>query len=399
MALPLRAAKIERRAQALPLWSMDSALKEAASSLRAQPCPLSRKLYEALQRAWYYLLSDLTQNHPLHPTTIMQKLTFVDLFCGGGFGARGAVRGGGVPLLGLDAWGLATKTYKANFPDASILTERIEKVDTVELARRYTPDVLLTSPECTAHSIARGAKPGQEKSRETAIGIVPWIASMKPRWVIVENVNRMKQWDRHDELLKTIKTAGYSVSSLYLNSADFGSAQARKRMFLICDRLGATVTRDDLLIFSKAPKLTANDIIDWQSGFKSAKLHQPGRAKATLERAARAIKRLGRNVPFIIVYYGSDYAGGWQPLDVPLRTVTTIDRFGLVTWVKGVPHLRMLQPSELLKAMGGGSEHRLPYGSRREKVKLCGNGVCSDVMTAIFQWIGKQHKSVKKAYG
>jgi DNA (cytosine-5)-methyltransferase 1 len=47
----------------------------------------------------------------------------------------------------------------------------------------------------------------------------------------------------------------------------------------------------------------------------------------------------------------------------------------------------MLQPSELLKAMGGGDDHRLPYGSRREKVKLCGNGVCSDVMSAIFQWI------------
>ena len=90
----------------------------------------------------------------------------------------------------------------------------------------------------------------------------------------------------------------------------------------------------------------------------------------------------------LIVYYGSDYAGGWQSLDVPLRTVTTIDRFGLVMWLDGVPYLRMLQPSELLRAMGGGTEHQLPYGSRREKIKLCGNGVCSEVMTAIFKWIG-----------
>ena len=109
-------------------------------------------------------------------TTVHRELqmpTFADLFCGGGFGARGAVRGGGVPLFGLDAWELATDTYKANFPQAEVLTERIEKVDAAKLAKRIRPDVLLTSPECTAHSIARGAKPGLETSRETAIGIVP----------------------------------------------------------------------------------------------------------------------------------------------------------------------------------------------------------------------------------
>jgi DNA (cytosine-5)-methyltransferase 1 len=324
-----------------------------------------------------------------------QKPTFADLFCGGGFGARGAVRGGGVPLFGLDAWEVATDTYKANFPEADVLTDRIERVDASKLAKKFRPDVLLTSPECTAHSIARGAKPGSEKSRETAIGIVPWIKAMQPRWVIVENVNRMKRWDRHDELVKTIEGFGYAVSSLYLNSADFGSAQARKRMFLICDKTGNMVTRETLLTFSDVRTLAARDIVDWNGGFESDKLRRKGRAQATLERANRAISALGRNVPFIIVYYGSDYAGGWQSLDAPLRTVTTIDRFGLVTWSDGVPFLRMLQPTELMKAMGGGSEHCLPFGSRREKVKLCGNGVCSDVMTAIFKWITAQKMATK----
>ena len=156
--------------------------------------------------------------------------TFVDLFCGGGLGARGAVRAGGVPLLGLDAWDVATRTYKANFPTADIITDYIENVDIDKLGRRYRPDVLLTSPECTSHSIARGAKPALESSRETAIGILPWVQSMKPRWVIVENVNRMRQWDRHDELVETVKDLGYTVSDLFLNSADFGSAQARKQI-------------------------------------------------------------------------------------------------------------------------------------------------------------------------
>ncbi len=214
---------------------------------------------------------------------------------------------------------------------------------------------------------------------------------MKPRWVIVENVNRMKQWTRHDELIEKIEELGYTVSDLLLNSAEFGSAQARKRMFLVCDRKGTSVTKEELLKLVRRKRLSANDIIDWDADFATTPLEQPGRAKATLARAQRAINELGRKKPFLIVYYGSDYAGGWQTLAAPLRTVTTIDRFALVTWKKNVPHMRMLQPNELSKAMGGGQDHKLPHGSRREKVKLCGNGVCADVMTAIFKWIDGQH--------
>lgn len=323
--------------------------------------------------------------------------TFVDLFCGAGFGARGAVRGGGVPLLGLDAWDLATKTYKANFPQADILTEKIEKVSPKKLGATYKPDVLLTSPECTSHSIARGAKPGLEKSRETAIGIVPWVRAMTPRWVIVENVNRMKKWDRHDELVQTIEGLGYAVSDLLLNSSDFGSAQARKRMFLVCDRLGTRVGREDLLQLVDTPRKTAREVINWKAGYPATLLRKPGRAEATLERADRAIAELGTGVPFLIVYYGSDYAGGWQALDAPLRTVTTVDRFGLVTWQGEDPYIRMLQPDELSLAMGGSTDHVLPYGNRRDKVKLCGNGVCSDVMTAIFLWISANQATQRKA--
>lgn len=325
--------------------------------------------------------------------------TFVDLFCGGGLGARGAVRAGGTPLLGLDSWELATKTYKANFPGSDVITDLIENVNIQALGNRYRPDVLLTSPECTSHSIARGAKPGSESSRETAIGIVPWVESMKPRWLIVENVNRMKKWDRHDELVETIEGLGYTVSDLFLNSADFGSAQARKRMFLVCDKQGSRVSREQLLALGPRTPLTARDVIDWNADHISRPLRQSGRAKATLERADRAIASIGANVPFIIVYYGSDYAGGWQSLNVPLRTVTTVDRFGLVTWRKKEPYLRMLQPSELLRAMGGGNDHVLPHGSRREKVKLCGNGVCSDVMTAIFEWISTTQAVRRRSSG
>jgi len=317
------------------------------------------------------------------------SITFVDLFCGGGFGARGAVRAGATPILGIDSWALAIKTYQANFPDAEVINAPIETINPYQLAEKFNPDVLLTSPECTAHSIARGANPGSEKSRETALGIFPWIKAMNPRWVIVENVNRMKKWDRHNELVLELENYGYKVNDLLLNSADFGTPQARKRMFLICDQQGTSITSDSLLNHVLYINKNVKSIIDWSGRYKSNPLYTEKRAKATLQRAERAINTLGKNIPFIIVYYGSDYAGGWQSIDAPLRTVTTIDRFGLVTWHQNTPFLRMLQPSELLQAMGAGKEHNLSLGTRRDKVKLCGNGVCSPVLEAIFKKINK----------
>ena len=91
-------------------------------------------------------------------------------------------------------------------------------------------------------------------------------------------------------------------------------------------------------------------------------------------------------VPFLIVYYGLDGPGGWQTLDRPLRTVTTLDRFGLVTWLGREPMLRMLQPSELAKAMGFERDFCLDHvRQRRERIKLLGNGVAPPVMEAIVR--------------
>jgi len=326
-------------------------------------------------------------------------LRFVDLFCGGGFGGRGAVNAGGIPILGVDSWQLATDTYKDNFPESDVICSPIENLDPYKLSKKYKTDILLTSPECTSHSIARGAKPGSEKSRETAIGILPWLDAMNPRWLIVENVNRMKKWNRHNELVETIEEAGYTVNDLYLNAADFGTPQSRKRMFLVCDREGTIITVDDLKRTHKRTEKSAKQIIAKEGTYNSSPLYKPGRAQATIDRAERGIKALGKGEDFIIVYYGSDYAGGWQSLDAPLRTVTTIDRFGLVTWKKGKPYLRMLQPDELLKAMGA-SGHSLDFGSRREKIKLCGNGVCSPVLEIIFRRINQiQERELQKKAG
>lgn len=86
-----------------------------------------------------------------------------------------------------------------------------------------------------------------------------------------------------------------------------------------------------------------------------------------------------------MVYYGSDGSGGWQPLDRPLRTVTTIDRFALIEHDGKVPRMRMLQVPELKRAMGFCEDFEFPVGTRRDRIRLLGNAVCPPVMEAVVR--------------
>lgn len=321
---------------------------------------------------------------------MLGKVSFVDIYSGGGFGAVGAASSGAVPLLAVDSWRFAADTYKRNFPETEVVCSNVESLNPSVFSLKHKPDVLLASPECTSHSIARGSRPVCERSRETTTNLLPWIDALNARWIVIENVRRAKRWHRYAEFVREIENRGYTVSELILNAADFGVAQSRKRMFLICDREGASVSSDDLVAQSGRKRKPASTIIDSTGKYRSRPLNSPRRARATIERAERAIDALGTLIPFFIVYYGSDYAGGWQPLENPLRTVTTLDRFGLVTWESTIPMLRMLQPHELVRAMGATSAFKFAPGTRRDKIKLCGNGVCSPVMEAIFRFISEK---------
>jgi DNA (cytosine-5)-methyltransferase 1 len=50
--------------------------------------------------------------------------------------------------------------------------------------------------------------------------------------------------------------------------------------------------------------------------------------------------------------------------------------------------MRMLQVSELRRAISFRRDYVMNYGSRRDKIRLLGNGVCPPVMEAIVERIG-----------
>jgi DNA (cytosine-5)-methyltransferase 1 len=140
----------------------------------------------------------------------------------------------------------------------------------------------------------------------------------------------MRFWPGFDDLLTKLKRR-YHLRIEALDAADFGTPQNRRRLFIIGDKL-----REPLVPKSTTRvERTARSILSPAGTFAARPVFGEGRARATIARVRRGMPDLGRGHDFLIVYYGSDGAGGWQPLDRPLRTMTTLDRFGLVQWIGG----------------------------------------------------------------
>jgi DNA (cytosine-5)-methyltransferase 1 len=311
------------------------------------------------------------------------RIRTLDLFCGVGGSSWGAREAGVEIVAAFDFWPLAGHAHDANFPEAEFIPGRLEDLDVDALVERLGPiDLILASPECTNHSPAKGNKPRCEQSKDTALQVVRFAEAFKPRWLVVENVVNMRKWTRYAEFGFALEKLGYKLREQVLNSSHFGVPQSRRRLFLMADKQQAPPK----VMPSKTEPRNVADIVDLNGKYPWTPLRKPNRAKATIERAERGFAALGKATPFLLVYYGSDGAGGWQQLTRPLRTITTVDRFALVRPDRKHGHvMRMLQVPELQAAMGMPHRMRLESGTRRDRIKMIGNAVCPPVMKRVIQ--------------
>ncbi|MCO6455539.1 MAG: DNA cytosine methyltransferase [Pirellulaceae bacterium] len=319
--------------------------------------------------------------------TRRKEVRAFDLFCGGGGSSIGARQAGAVPVGGADLWPLAAEAYCQNLPGARAYRDDISGLDPKAVGREVGPiDLLLASPECTHHSVAKGNKPRSEKSKQLAFQVVRFAEVMKPRWIVVENVIQMRSWAAYGDWLGQIQGLGYKTITPTLDAQHFGVPQTRRRLFVVCDQERVPEPPR----FYRKKNATVSAILrrakqgNWSYDYSP--LDNGKRAQKTIERAERAIQSVGQDQEFVMVYYGSDGAGGFQTLDRPLRTVTTLDRFAIVRPNCVGHEMRMLQPPELALAMGFPPNYRFPASAtRRDCIKLIGNAVCPPVMRAIVK--------------
>lgn len=185
-------------------------------------------------------------------------LTVTDQFCGAGGSSLGATA---VPdlnvFLAMNHWKLAIETHNTNFPDTHHDLTDISAVD----PRRYpSTDILVTSPECTNHSLAKGAKrrraqlhlwekevidPSAERSRATMWDVPRFAEFHQYNIIVTENVVDARQWLLWDAWIHAMESLGYEHHIVYFNSMfahldprkvqslhDF-APQSRDRMYVV----------------------------------------------------------------------------------------------------------------------------------------------------------------------
>jgi DNA (cytosine-5)-methyltransferase 1 len=270
-----------------------------------------------------------------------------DLFCGAGGTSTGLVMaaealGLKVNLVAINHWEVAVNTHAANHPGAMHLCETIEQVDPRKIYPRGRLNLLLASPECIHHSVARGGVPCSEQSRATAWHIVRWASSIYIDTIIIENVPEFITWGplgadgRPMKSMKgrtfyafrvALESLGYRCDYRVLNAANYGDPTCRHRFFMVCRRGRKRIewpefthTREggESLIGETMRWVPARDIIDWSILGKSIFTRKKPLSENTLARIEAGLRRYGGE-EFLVKLYGT---GRSADIGDPVPTVT-----------------------------------------------------------------------------
>lgn len=173
-------------------------------------------------------------------------LTATDQFCGAGGSSIGATKAGVEVRLAMNHWKLAIETHNTNFPNVDHDCTDISAVN----PRRYpSTDILITSPECTNHSIAKGKPrqyyqkdifgnvlidPSEERSRATMWDVPRFAEFHDYRMIVVENVIDAGRWRLFDAWIRAMTDLDYDHEVVYLNSMfAWPTPQSRDRMYTV----------------------------------------------------------------------------------------------------------------------------------------------------------------------
>lgn len=278
----------------------------------------------------------------------------VTLFAGGGGTCTGIAEALQRPVdIAINHWPQAIAMHARNHPETKHYCESVWDVEPRIACGRRKVGFLWASPDCTDHSRAKGGKPKSKGRRALATVVLKWAAQVRPRVIMLENVEEFAEWgplgedgaplrDRRGESFRAwvadLELQGYRVEWRSLVAADFGAPTTRKRLYLIarCDGLPIVWPEPTHGAGRGKAWRSAAECIDFTLPCPSIFTRSRPLAERTLQRIARGVVRyvLDAARPFVVPYYGTGVA---DPVSEPLATVTTRDRFALVTpFVAGI---------------------------------------------------------------
>lgn len=293
----------------------------------------------------------------------------VDNFAGGGGASTGIELATGYSVdIAINHDPEAIKMHKANHPNTRHYCENVWAVDPVKACNGHPVGLAWFSPDCKHFSKAKGGKPKDKNIRGLAWVALRWAGLVRPRVIMLENVEEFKTWGplnrRHhpikrkqgktfERFVQQLRDLDYKVEFRELIAADYGAPTMRKRFFMIarCDgkpivwpepthgQADSEAVKAGLLKpyvgaytqidFSRpCPSIfDTSEEIKEKYGIRAVR----PLAKKTMDRIARGLKKfvLDNPEPFIIQ---CNHGGERRPNDIrePMPTITGKHGYGIV---------------------------------------------------------------------
>lgn len=302
----------------------------------------------------------MANNAYKHAQTSILDEIIVDNFAGGGGASTGIELAAGRPVnIAINHDAAAILLHKTNHPHTEHIQASVWDVDPEELCAGRPVGLAWFSPDCKHFSKAKGAALVDRNIRGLAWIVLRWAGTVRPRVIILENVEEFQTWgpvrkgkpvksksgQTFRKWLSQLEALGYAVEYRELVAADYGAPTTRKRFVLIarCDgqpirwpeRTHAPRDSEEVKSGKCEPWRSAAEIIDWTvpmySIFASKQeIKEKYGVNAVRPLADNTLRRIIRGVdkftiksgkPFIVeCNHGGD--GHTRSVEEPVNTVT-----------------------------------------------------------------------------
>lgn len=293
----------------------------------------------------------------------------VDNFAGGGGASTGIELATGRPVtIAINHDPDAILMHKTNHPFTEHYQASVWDVDPCEVSKGRPVGLAWFSPDCKHFSKAKGGKPVDKNIRSLAWIVLRWAGTVRPRVIILENVEEFQTWgpvrrghpvkskagQTFHKWLSQLQALGYAVEWRELVAADYGAPTTRKRFFLVARCDGAPIVwpepthapagSREVLEGRKKPWRSAAEIIDWslpcpsifdtreqireKYGLSAQRPLRPN----TMRRVIRGVDKfvIKNPEPFLVVVnHTGDFRG--QDAAAPLQTVTAKHGYGVAS--------------------------------------------------------------------
>ena len=331
----------------------------------------------------------------------------VDNFAGGGGASTGIEMATGRSVdIAINHDPEAIKMHKANHPNTKHYCESVWDVDPVEACKGRKVGLTWFSPDCKHFSKAKGGKPKEKKIRGLAWVALRWAALVRPRVIMLENVEEFKTWgplnrshrpikakrgETFKKFVSQLTNLGYEVDFKELVAADYGAPTKRKRFFMIARCDGKPIVwpepthapADSEEVKKKMCEpyvgaytqldfnLPCPSIFDTTEEIKEKYGIRAVRplAEKTMQRIARGLKKfvIDNKEPFIVQvnHSGSNY-DYCKSMNEPLSVITSKHGFGVVE--------PQLQRVDMIAPYMGTNTTNHPGGDCREPIHTITTG-------------------------